>query len=255
MLSNARNAASSTISTLKSYRTDAKFLEFWSAAESVSSELDLEPPHLPRRRQVPKRIDDGTSDGDFPDCPKELHRPIYFQLIDLLQKELEERFDNNNHNALISVETLLMDSIFKSEPSMECIAKVTSFYGNDFDSVKLEVELTIFYHQIKNEVLSTNDIRGICEIFSTNNYGSLYPEVHKLLKLYLVVPVASAGAERSFSTLRRVKSWMRSTMAEDRLSSLALMCIEKEVTKHLEGNIEELVTQFADSSSRRLALR
>ena len=47
LLSNARNAASSTISTLKSYHTDAKFLEFWSAAESVSSELDLEPPHLP----------------------------------------------------------------------------------------------------------------------------------------------------------------------------------------------------------------
>ena len=47
---------------------------------------------------------------------------------------------------------------------------------------------------------------------------------------------------------------MRSTMSEDRLSSLALMCVEKEVTKHLEGNIGELVSQFADSSSRRLAL-
>ena len=32
------------------------------------------------------------------------------------------------------------------------------------------------------------------------------------------------------------------------------MSIEKEVTKHIEGNIEELVTQFADSSSRHFAL-
>ena len=55
----------------------------WSAAESTS-ELDLEPLHLPRRMKVPKRMDDGTSDGDFSDCPKELYRPIYFQIIDLL---------------------------------------------------------------------------------------------------------------------------------------------------------------------------
>lgn len=55
-------------------------------------------------------------------------------------------------------------------------------------------------------MLPTNDIREICEIFSTNNYDSLYQEVHKLLKLYLIVPVASAGAEWSFSILRRVKS-------------------------------------------------
>ena len=254
LLLNARNAASSTISTLKLYRTDAKFLVFWSAAEHVASELDLEPPQVPRRRKVPKRIDDGTSDGDFPESLEAVHRPIYFQLIDLLQTELEERFASNNHEALISIETLLLDSIVKSEPSAECITKVTNFYGNDLDPTKLEVELSIFYHQIKNEILPKNDIQGICEIFRINNYASLYPEIYNQFKLYLVVPVASAGAERSFSTLRRVRTWMRSTMTEDWLSSLALMCIEKEVTKHLEENIEELVSQFASSSNRRLAL-
>ena len=74
--SNARNTASSIISTLKSYRTDTKFHEFWSATEHAASELDLEPPHVPRRRKVPKRIDEGTSDGEFPDSPEAVHRPI-----------------------------------------------------------------------------------------------------------------------------------------------------------------------------------
>ena len=98
------------------------------------------------------------------------------------------------------------------------------------------------------------DIQGICEVFRMNNYASLYPDIYNLFMLYLVVPIASAGAERSFSTLRRVKTWMRSTMSEDQLSSLAIMCIEREIVKHLEGNIEELVSQFANSSSRRLTL-
>ena len=75
-----------------------------------------------------------------------------------------------------------------------------------------------------------------------SNYASLYLQIYDLFKLYLV-PIASAGAEWLFSTLHRVKTWMQST-SEDRLSSLALMCIE-----NLEGNIEELVSQFATSSS------
>ena len=38
-------------------------------------------------------------------------------------------------------------------------------------------------------------IKGISQVFSAKNYASLNPEVHKLLGLYLVVPVASAGSE------------------------------------------------------------
>ena len=121
----------------------------------------MEPPQVPRRRKVLKRIDDGTSDGDFPDSPEALHHPIYFRLIDILQAELEETFSSIHHEALISIETLLLDSVVKPEPSTDCITKVTTFYDKDFDSTKLGVELSIFYHQIKNEVLPTNDIQGI----------------------------------------------------------------------------------------------
>ena len=203
LLSTAKNAAASTISTLKSYRSDAKFDEFWAAAEHVSSELDLEP------MQVPRRYDEGTSEGDCP--PEAVHRPIYFQLIDLLESELKHRFSSNDHEALIAVVTLVTDSIVKPEPSSDYIRKVKHFYGDNFNLTKLEVELSIFYHQLKNEVLPSNDIKGLCQV--VGNYASLFPEVHKLFKIYLVVPVASAGAERSFSTLHRVKSWMRSTQA------------------------------------------
>ena len=91
----------------------------------MSSDLDLEPPQLPRKRKVPRRVDEGSSVGDYPDSPKAVHRPIYFQLIDLIESELKDRFGSNNHEALIAVETLLMDSIVKPEPSSEYVSKVT----------------------------------------------------------------------------------------------------------------------------------
>ena len=156
----------------------------------------------------------------------------------MLESELKDCFSSNNLEALIAVETLLTDSIVNPEPSSDYIRKVKNLYEDDFNLTNLEQ--SIFQYQIKNEVLPSNDIKGLCQVFGANNYASLYPEVHKLFKVYLVVPFASTGAERSLSTLRRVKSWMRSTMTEDRLSSLALMCIEREATRDLEENIDEL---------------
>jgi len=50
-----------------------------------------------------------------------------------------------------------------------------------------------------------------------------YPQYYKLIQLALTLPIGTAAAERSFSTMRRVKNWLRSTMSEDRLSALALL--------------------------------
>ena len=43
-----------------------------------------------------------------------------------------------------------------------------------------------------------------------------YPNIHDLLKIFATLPVSSATAERSFSALKYLKSYLRSTMSEDR---------------------------------------
>ena len=54
-----------------------------------------------------------------------------------------------------------------------------------------------------------------------------------LIKLcvLLTIPVASVSAEMPFSVLRRLKTYVRSTMKNDRLSSLGLMHILTEILK------------------------
>jgi len=46
-----------------------------------------------------------------------------------------------------------------------------------------------------------------------------YSQVCQLIRLLLVSPAASAQAERSFSALRRLKTWLRTSMSEVRLNS------------------------------------
>ena len=59
---------------------------------------------------------------------------------------------------------------------------------------------------------------------------NFYPNIKLLLKILVTLPVTTASAERTFSMLRRLKSWMRSTMSEDRLTGLALMATAIDVT-------------------------
>jgi hypothetical protein len=58
----------------------------------------------------------------------------------------------------------------------------------------------------------------------------LLSEVRKLVRLILLLPATNAISERSFSTLRRVKTYLRSTMTEDRLNSLMKLHIYKDIS-------------------------
>ena len=64
------------------------------------------------------------------------------------------------------------------------------------------------------------------------------------------MPVSTATAERSFSVMRRVKTYLRNTMTTDRLSGLGLLNVyrEKELTS------ESVLDKFTRMKNRKLAL-
>ena len=51
----------------------------------------------------------------------------------------------------------------------------------------------------------------------------VFPNVRRMLTRVMILPVTSCEAERSFSTLRRIKTYLRSTMKQERLTGLALL--------------------------------
>ena len=52
-----------------------------------------------------------------------------------------------------------------------------------------------------------------------------FPASHKIIAIPLITPVGSVSCERSFSALRRLKLWSRSTTNEERLSGLGMLLI------------------------------
>ena len=57
--------------------------------------------------------------------------------------------------------------------------------------------------------------------------ATLFPNMRTVLKIFASLPVTTCTAERSFSVLRLVKTQLRSTMDNDRLSGLALLSVHK----------------------------
>lgn len=63
---------------------------------------------------------------------------------------------------------------------------------------------------------------------------------HNILKNCCVIPVTTATAERSFSTLRYLKNYLRNTMDTEILNGLALLFIHKDIEVKAENIIGEM---------------
>ena len=77
-----------------------------------------------------------------------------------------------------------------------------------------------------------------------------YPILGEVYAIAAAIPVSSSTAERSFSTLKRVKSRIRSTMVQERLEGLLMMAFERKICLSIDK--DELIDSFG-RSSRELA--
>ena len=55
----------------------------------------------------------------------------------------------------------------------------------------------------------------------------LYPSIRTVLLILYTMPASTATTERSFSALRRLKTYLRTTMLQDRLTSLAVLHVHR----------------------------
>jgi hypothetical protein len=64
---------------------------------------------------------------------------------------------------------------------------------------------------------------AVCPVRDLN----CYPNISIAYLILFTVSVMVASAERSFSKLKLLKNYLRSTMTQERLNGLAILCIEK----------------------------
>ena len=101
-------------------------------------------------------------------------------------------------------------------------------FKDDIDFRRLPAQLQVLANIRTPSPVSQllHAVKAVCRI--GDGERGLIPDVIALLKLCLVLPASTASAERSFSTLRRIKSYLRATISQERLNHLMVLNTYKE---------------------------
>jgi hypothetical protein len=129
---------------------------------------------------------------------------------------MKSRFESNDQDILCA----LADVVFNSVPSDKNLALVSSFYTLDIDILK--GEKNIFQNFSIKDAAKMKNAATVVEKMHQNGLDEVLPVFYRVCSILATIPATSCSAERSFSGLRRVKTYLRSTMGQERLSGLAL---------------------------------
>jgi len=85
--------------------------------------------------------------------------------------------------------------------------------------------------------------------------SSVFPNATIAFRILLTLPVSVAEGERSFSKLKIIKNYLRSTMGQERLDGLATISIEFEIAQKLVAlNLDSAIDSFAAEKARKVPL-
>ncbi len=210
---------------MKSLREEATFNRFYEAVYQESKDLTTKEPSFPRHRKLPRRYDGEGQAHQYEEL-KAGYRHAYFETLELAAANVEKRFHHKDIRTIQEIETLLLKA-GNGETVDSLSSLVQSYLGKDFDLKRLKIQLSLVHNMMKTAnsesvpVTKVTNVRTIAEAMNTSDiYKTMLSEVNKLLKLYFTFPVTTATAEWSFSSLRRIKTFLRSTMTECRLNNL-----------------------------------
>lgn len=125
-----------------------------------------------------------------------------------------------------------------------------TLYDKDLPSTEIFVnECKHFFGFLKDAQEYPKTIPKIYKVLHDNEVKDVYPYIDIALRLFLTIPASNCSAERSFSVLKRIKNYTRSTMTQERLKDVAILTIESEITKQLD--FDDIINSFSTSRTRK----
>ncbi|CAF1536423.1 unnamed protein product [Didymodactylos carnosus] len=104
-------------------------------------------------------------------------------------------------------------------------------------------------HLLKLKISNCIDMNEACDLMKRNNR---YPRAQLVFKYLLTIPVSIATNERSFSKLKIIKNYLRTTMSNERLFHLMLYATEKDKLDQLD--LAALASDWGKMKDRRIEL-
>ncbi|KAI3702031.1 hypothetical protein L6452_27627 [Arctium lappa] len=181
---------------------------------------------------------------------------IFNTVMDMQLQEFGDRFSEVSTELLKNIAALSPCDSF-SKFNVSDLLELAKLYPYDFDRMEmiaLEKELNMYY-VIVHQDERFSDLSGIVELarlMVDTKKHKIYPLVYRLLKLALVLPVATATVERCFSAMKIVKTDLHNKIGDEFLNAALICTIEKEAL--LDVTSDDVISQFQKMKTHRTQL-
>ena len=226
---------------------DVEHKKWYDCAVALGDTINASPPSMPRlcKHQIHRCNTPAETAEEY------YRRTISIPFFDELLSHLNSRFSEMQIKAIRAMEIVpseFMRNALLQKNHLESLKKDLEFYNEYIPNVSyLEQELRLWHckwssypHELPNT--PSKSLQHASE--------RMLPNINCLLRVLCTLPVTTCECERSISVIRRLKTYLRATMGEERLSGLALMHIHYD----MDLNVEEIIDIFARQHPRRMLL-
>jgi hypothetical protein len=168
-------------------------------------------------------------------------------VLDVCINKLQQRF--HSFNQIVDRFAFLFPqnlTSYSDDDLCKATSEFASIYQGDV-STDITGQLLTLRICLRDQMLQSP--REVLKFILQNRLQSCIPDAVTAYMLFLTLPVTVASCERSFSKLRLIKSYLRSSCGQNRLSNLAIISIESQATRKL--NTQQLIHDFASAKARK----
>ncbi|KAL4126085.1 hypothetical protein QTP88_010314 [Uroleucon formosanum] len=223
-------------------------------SKQKATNLSIEPVFPSIRSRKKKKMPGELADDDISTISEESNFKILMKNVcDRISNGLKERFDSIDEAAQ---DFSFLDGKFLfTLPTIQLKKHAMDFcikYEKDIDKIEFILELDSFTQhvfQLENKLIDARSDE-ILSFILKNGLQDAYPNIYTAYQIFLTLPVTSASCERSFSKLKIIKSYLRSTTKQRRLNNLSIISIEHEIAKTI--NYDDIINEFASKKARKV---
>lgn len=238
-----------TKTSLKQYRFTG-FSDAQTTAREVCENMNVEAELKQKRlRNTKKQFSYEARDETVTDALKRMEMTFFNVVVDTAIQSLEDRFTSlrdvrDKFGVLLSFSDM-DDKALREHCELLGNTLTEGGGGTDLDWREPATEIQSLPNLPKTSMTTFELLTFIHQ----NELTGFYPNLWVALRIACTLPVTVASAERSFSKLKLIKTYLRSSMSEERLSGLAVISINHQIGSQI--SYDDVINDFASQKARR----
>ncbi len=216
--------------------------KWYSEAENLASSIDVAP-SKPRTAQ--RQVHRANMPSDT--VSQYYERAVTLPFLDHLTSQLQTRF-SDRHMSQLSGFYAFPSKVVSLPEWKEKFSSFLDVHADDLPELRyIDTELAMWEEHCMSIVGTPPET--LSALLPTIDKLT-FPNIYVAMQILATLPVTTCTCERSISVLRRLKTYLRSTMTEKRLNALALLHVHREINL----DVQEVINRFAVRHPRRMKL-